>query len=231
MPQKKSKNQIRRLSPSKLSLFLECPLCFWLGEVRGIHRPRQSFALQSNMDRILKPYFDKYRKRGLPPELKGQVEGRLFPDQKLLNKWRNALQPVLTYKDKKYPDFILAGGIDDCLIDNGYHLPVDFKTTGSSRFEENSIKYYQHQLDIYTLFLETQGYKTKGLAYLVYYKPEEVLKKGVVKFGITIKEMKTDIERGKKLFVEAIKLIKGPAPQGHSGCEFCSWGNDYLNFE
>lgn len=224
-------HSIRRLSASKLGLFLECPLCFWLGEVKGIHRPRQSFALQSNMDRILKPYFDQYRQKGLPPELEGKVEGKLFPDQSLLDKWRDALHPVLTYQDKEHPDFVLAGGIDDCLINEGYHIPIDFKTTGSSNFEENSIKYYQHQLDIYNLLFETSGYKTHGLAYLVYYKPEAVIEHGVVKFGITVKKMETDIERAKKLFISAIKLIQGPAPRRHSECEFCSWGNDYLNFE
>ncbi|PJC69736.1 MAG: hypothetical protein CO014_01915, partial [Candidatus Tagabacteria bacterium CG_4_8_14_3_um_filter_41_8] len=117
---------------------MECPKCFWLQKINGIHRPQQIFALQSNFDRILKPYFDKFRKEGkLPPELNGKVEGKLFEDQELLEKWRNALRPTLKYKHPRREGFFLAGGLDDCLFDGRYYIPVDFKTTGSSSFEEN----------------------------------------------------------------------------------------------
>src|SRR3989338_3899512 len=44
-----------QLSPSSLSLYLECPKCFWLYKEKGIHRPKQTFALQNNFDVILKP--------------------------------------------------------------------------------------------------------------------------------------------------------------------------------
>ncbi len=223
--------QLHRLSPSKLSLMFECPLCFWLGEAKGIHRPKLNFALQSNFDRIIKDYFDSYRTKGVPPELTGKVPGHLFPDTVLLEQWRNALRPTLVYQDPRHPKYALAGGLDDCLIDGDSYIPIDFKTTGSSSFEENSVRYYQHQLDIYCLLLDTQGYRTRGQAFLVYYKPESVVREGIVKFQIVVKEMKTDPERGAGLFRQAIALIEGPAPKRHSACEFCSWGNDYAGVE
>jgi len=53
-----------KLSPSKLNLFLECSLCFWLNE-QGIHRPSGPFpSLPGGMDRKLKIYFDRYRTEG-----------------------------------------------------------------------------------------------------------------------------------------------------------------------
>ncbi|MBM3206912.1 MAG: hypothetical protein FJZ43_04810, partial [Candidatus Staskawiczbacteria bacterium] len=56
-----------KLSPSKLNLFLECHLCFWLSE-HGVHRPSGPFpSLPGGMDRKLKIYFDKYRKEGKLP--------------------------------------------------------------------------------------------------------------------------------------------------------------------
>lgn len=209
---------------------MECPKCFWLQKINGIHRPSQIFALQSNFDRILKPYFDKFRKeKKLPPEIDGKVEGALFDDQELLEKWRNALRPTLKYRHPQYENFSLAGGIDDCLFDGKYYIPIDFKTTGSSSFEENSEKYYQHQLDIYNFLLEENGYKTKGLAYLVYYKPEEVAGEGLMKFQIVVKKMETDHKRALRLFEDAIELLSGPMPKSHSDCQYCSWANDFID--
>lgn len=222
-----------RLSPSALSLYRECPRCFYLQKTRGIHRPPLNFALQSNIDRILKPYFDGFRKKGqLPPELEGKVEGKLFPDQELLDQWRNNFRPALRYHDERFPNFFLVGAIDDCLInEDGFYLTVDYKTTGGSNFEENSKKYYQHQLDIYNFLLEQNGFKTKGVAYLVYYKPEEILDAGVMKFRTVVKEMETSHERAEQLFVEGISLLQGPMPDSHSTCQFCSWGNDIAQFD
>ena len=209
---------------------MECPKCFWLQKINGIHRPKQIFALQSNFDRILKTYFDSFREGdNLPPELDGKVEGRLFADKELLEKWRNALKPTLKYRHPDYSDFGLAGGLDDCLFDGKYYIPIDFKTTGSSSFEENSEKYYQHQLDIYNFLLEENGYKTKGIAYLVYYKPEEVVGEGKIKFQIVVKKMETDHKRALRLFEDAIELLQGPMPKSHSECEYCAWANDFID--
>lgn len=217
-----------RLSPSSLSLYMECPKCFWLYKVKGIHRPKQTFALQNNFDAILKKYFDKFREMNkMPPEISGKIEGELFKNQELLNKWRNALNPSLVYKHPEY-NFALVGGIDDCLFDGEYYIPIDFKTTGSSNFHFNSERYYQHQLDIYNFLLESNGFKTKKIAYLVYYKPEEVIANGVIQFQIVVKRMETSDKRVKNLFEEGIKTLLGPAPKSHSECEYCSWGNENI---
>ncbi|OHA15930.1 MAG: hypothetical protein A3A10_02090 [Candidatus Tagabacteria bacterium RIFCSPLOWO2_01_FULL_42_9] len=217
---------------------MECPKCFWLQKVNGIHRPSQIFALQSNFDKILKNYFDKFREKNeLPPELMGKVEGMLFNNKEILEKWRNALRPTLKYIHPENENFILAGGIDDCLITDEpsslfgekYYIPIDFKTTGSSSFEENSEKYYQHQLDIYNFLLEKNGYKTKGLAYLVYYKPESVADEGLMKFQIVVKKMETDHRRALRLFEDAIEILNGPMPKSHSDCGYCSWANDFID--
>ncbi len=221
-----------QLSPSSLSLYLECPKCFWLQKVRGIYRPSQVFALQSNFDRILKLYFDKFRaKNELPPELEGRIKGQLFNNQSIIDQWRNNRQPALKYQSLDYQNFILVGALDDCLFDGQYYFPIDLKTTGSSSFEENSERYYQHQLDIYTFLLTENGYPTKELAYLVYYRPEQVLDQGVIRFQILVKEMRTSHERAKNLFQSAIKLLQSPMPRSYSACEYCSWETGFANFE
>jgi len=47
----KSKDGVIRLSPSTLNVFLECKKCFWLAQVKDIHRPRGIFpSLPGGMD-------------------------------------------------------------------------------------------------------------------------------------------------------------------------------------
>lgn len=221
----KKKSKDINLSASSLKLFKECPRCFYLQKVKGIHRPKQLFSLQNNFDRILKIYFDGYREKGtLPPELDGGVEGKLFADTDVLARWRDALHPTLEYRDPRLPGFRFSGGIDDCLDDHGTLIPVDYKTTGSASFEENAEKYYQTQLDSYDLFLREQGRKTKGFGYLVYYKPEEVTNKGIIRFRTLVKKLDTKPARAVALFREAVGLLNGAVPPSHSSCAYCSWG-------
>ena len=219
-----------RLSPTTgLNLFRECPRCFWLHFNEKVHRPRGIFpSLPGGMDLVIKKYFDNYR-GDLPPEIEGRVEGVLVKDLKLMEKWRN-WRTGLEYHNKEL-DAVLFGALDDCLIDNDYYISLDYKTRGSAPKDGDSEKYYQTQLDTYNFLLETNGYKAKDFAYLVYYYPEEVRKDGVVKFNIKPVKVKTDLNRAKKTFLDAVELLKGPIPKHHSDCEYCSWISDRLGFE
>lgn len=227
-----SENKTIYLSPSKLNLFQECPLCFWLQVVRRIHRPSGPFpTLPSGMDLLIKKYFDKYRaKDRLPPEIEGKVQGKLVKDQSLLKQWRsNYKESSPQYRDKKL-DAVLFGALDECLQDGKFYIPVDYKTRGFA-LKENSLFYYRTQLDSYTLLLEAEGYAHLSFSYLIYYIPEVVAKNGRVKFRVEVHKMETDPKRVLKVFQDAVKLIRGPKPKSHSQCEFCSWGNDWQNFE
>jgi len=83
-------NKTIYLSPTSLSLFEECPLCFWLKIVKKISRPESpASTLPRGMDLLIKKYFDYYRKlKELPPEIKGKVRGSLLPDQQLIDEWQ-----------------------------------------------------------------------------------------------------------------------------------------------
>jgi len=225
------KNQIVYLSPSKLNLFQECPLCFWLHVVKGIHRPEGvSSTLPRGMDNLIKKYFDKYRAIGkMPPEIEGKVEEKLFEDQKMLNNWRDWRNTKLKYEDKNL-NVILRGGLDECFVLNDAYIPVDYKTRGFA-LKEDSEKYYQNQLDCYTLLLEANGYKHLSFGYLIFYIPQEIKENGVVKFSIEPVKVKTNPKEAKRIFEEAVRILRGPVPKSHSQCKFCSWSNDWLNFE
>ena len=109
------KKQIR-LSPSTISVFRECPRCFWLALNKNIYRPRGIFpSLPGGMDLVIKTYFDGYRVRGeMPPEVKGKVRGRLYENLERLEAWRN-WRLGLRYEDRTSGG-VLSGALDDCLI-------------------------------------------------------------------------------------------------------------------
>lgn len=220
-----------QLSPSSLNLFLECPKCFWLYKAKGIHRPEgPKSSLPNGMDLLLKKYFDKYRsQKKLPPEIEGKVEGKLLEDQEMLNNWRNWRLSVLKYEDKNL-NAVLRGGLDECFVLEGSYIPVDYKTRGFA-LKEDTEKYYQNQLNCYTLLLEASGFKHPSFGYLIFYIPEQVKTRGIVQFSITPLKVLTNPQTAKRLFEEAVKLLRGPAPVSHSDCKFCSWSNDWLNFE
>lgn len=210
-----------RLSPSALNLFLDCPRCFWLDKNKGIKRPRGIFpSLPGGMDLVIKKYFDTYRaKNDLPPEIKGKVSGQLFPDIGTLEKWRSWRATNLCYEDKNI-NAILSGALDDCLLEDSCYIPLDYKTRGSE-LKEDPKRYYQNQLDCYCLMLEHSGFRTKGLAYLLYYWPEEVRQDGVVKFHVEPIKIETDIESAKKTIDDAVKLLSLSMPQPNPNCEYC----------
>ncbi|MCX6338830.1 MAG: PD-(D/E)XK nuclease family protein [Candidatus Aureabacteria bacterium] len=210
------------LSPSALSLFSDCPLCFWLDKNKGIKRPRGIFpSLPGGMDSAIKAYFDKYRTRGeLPPEIAGKVRGRLFPEREILGRWRSWRTTELRYEDPAL-DAVLSGALDDCLVEDGFYIPVDYKTRGYDLKEDPAI-YYQTQLDCYCLILESSGYRTGGFAYLIYYWPAEVRENGVVKFNVRPMKIETKIESAKETFQDAVRVLRSPIPKAAGACDYCA---------
>lgn len=209
------------LSASKLNLFKECPRCFWDAYVCDIPRPRGIFpSLPGGMDLVFKTYFDSFRGQ-LPPMLIGKVPGVLMADMGRLNRWRN-WRTGLIYEDPELQVKII-GALDDCLTDGDIYIPFDNKTRGSAPKSDGS-EYYQGQLDIYELFLISNGYKTKGSGFLAYYWPNEILKvhdEVTCHFGVQVFELKTDPERAKKTIKEAVDLMRGKRPKPSPTCEMC----------
>lgn len=209
------------LSPSTLNIFLDCPRCFWLHINRNIKRPRGIFpSLPSGMDLVIKAYFDKYRIKGnLPPEIIGKVKGRLFADTKIIGKWRSWKDTNLIYEDNSL-NATLSGVLDDCLIYDNFYIPLDYKTRGSELIEDPR-KYYQTQLDCYCLILESSGFKTNGLAYLLYFWPTEVMENGIVKFKVEPIRVETNIESAKVKFRNAVICLGQEMPLASLNCEYC----------
>jgi len=208
----------KTLSPSSISLFVDCPRCFWLKFRKSISRPSGPFpSLPSGMDRILKEHFDKHRKKdSKPSEIEG-ISGSLFQDLGLLDVWRNNFKG-LRYENKK-TGFTLMGALDDLFVTNkGLYAPLDFKTRGFP-LKENTHEHYQNQMDIYSFLLSKNNKKPAEFAILLFYHPKKVNKSCIVEFYVDIIKVKTSRNRGEKLFNDAVKCLKGKEP--NSKCEWC----------
>jgi len=213
-----------KLSPSSISLFLECPRCFWLDKIKGIKRPSGPFpSLPNGMDRILKEHFDLHRgDNSAPEELEGRFKGRLFQDIAKLNVWRNNFRG-LRYTD---PDSgaTLMGALDDLFVtEDGKHAPLDFKTRGYPR-KDDTHKYYQHQMDIYSLLLEKNHLPPADFAILIFYHPTGVNNAHDVVFDPDPVKVPVSRKNGERIFLDAVKCLEMPnPPEPGKGCEWCVW--------
>ncbi|OQX81667.1 MAG: hypothetical protein B6D56_01710 [Candidatus Omnitrophica bacterium 4484_70.1] len=219
------------LSPHTLTLFLECPRCFWFHVKKGenFRRPETpSSSLPRGMDNLIKKYFDYYRKRKeLPPEI-SHLKASLV-DEEIIKKWRY-WRTGLTFKDKDGSS--LYGALDECLVEENTYVPLDYKTRGFS-LKEDSTSFYTFQMSCYNFLLEKNGYQIKDYAYLVFYIPEEFQKKGIVQFNIEVKRIKTlSTQKVYEIFKEAIVCLNLSVPPPSSkNCRFCEWANRISNWQ
>ncbi|MFH1978642.1 MAG: PD-(D/E)XK nuclease family protein [Candidatus Aenigmatarchaeota archaeon] len=214
------------ISSSSISLFLECPRCFWLHRVKGIKRPPMIFpSLPSGMDRVLKEHFDGHRSKGRKPkELHGKFTGHLYADVAKLNEWRNN-RKGLRYTDKD-SGIVLMGALDDLFVaPDGLYAPLDFKTRGFP-LKPDTHTYYQNQMDIYSFLLKANGMPPAGFAILIFYHPKKVDENCNVDFQPDCVKIKTSVAAGKRLFTDAMKcLLQKKEPKASTDCPFCGWNH------
>ena len=210
-----------KLSPSSLNLMNECPRCFWLDKNKKWKRPSTPFPqLPNGMDRIIKAHFDKFRMKGeLPPEIKDHhhTKGlKLFDDEEILKVWRSNFKGI-SWKDKE--ENILAGAVDNILVNGKKLIVLDYKTKGHPiKDETESGNTYQNQLDFYNFLLRKNEYETEDYAFLLFYIPSKVLETGEVIFETLLARREINVKNAEKIFDKAIKLLNGECPD-----KFCVW--------
>ncbi|MBI4598433.1 MAG: PD-(D/E)XK nuclease family protein [Candidatus Omnitrophica bacterium] len=204
-----------QLSASTLKLFQECPRCFWLHINKKIERPRGPFpSLPSGIDRVLKGYFETYRKQGaLPPLIAGKLSGTL------------STTPLTLGFNDPATRARLWGKLDDCITLSDQRLaPLDHKTRASAPDDLSySQTYYQFQMDVYTLLLERNGYRTSRSAYVVYYFPIDGTLHNGFPFDVAVHTLATDPESAYDVFAAACRCLASPLPSSSASCAFCRW--------
>jgi len=209
------------LSSSSLTLFKDCPRCFWLYKVKKIRRPSGPFpSLPSGMDKILKVHFDKHRKKGtLPAVMEGKYKGKLYPDLEKMTIWRSNFKGLRFTKG----EFTLMGALDELLLTSeGKYAPVDYKTRGYP-LKEDTHEHYQDQMSIYSFLLEKNEMPTTGYAVLLFYHPLKVNREHHVEFQADPIKIKTDAKAALRLFDSASKILENDEPKPSKDCGFCKW--------
>lgn len=224
------------LSPSSLSLYLECQHCFWLEKKMGIKRPQLfPYNLNQALDSVMQEEFDYYRRRGEQHPLleknpsTSSGRAKLFGNKKMLERWRDGKRG-LGYADKGLKA-TLRGALDDALeFSDGSLAPLDYKAT--SKKIGRVYDEFQLQMDVYAFLLGKSGYKVWPKAYLAFYIVDG--ERGFIDnlpFRKELVEIKTDISEIYNIFCEAVALLRGNNPPKHSReCAFGKWAVEDSSF-
>jgi len=219
--------KLKTLSNSRLSIFRDCPACFWLAEMKGIKRPRGIFpSLPGGMDLVIKKHYDSHRAKGiLPPEIHGKVPYRLFQKQNVMDQWREWRTGLSFDID----GVKIIGALDDALIreEDDAFSPLDYKTRGSAPKGDGS-QYYGMQMDLYGLQFRKSNRITTGDAYLVYYYPatcgDAIPEMVDFKFDVKVYRLDCVPDRAEQAVIDAIKCAQlSTMPDPSPSCEQCNY--------
>ncbi len=220
-----------KLSRSKIDLFIECPLCFYLDRRLGVSRPPgYPFSLNAAVDTLLKKEFDIYRASGDPhPLMKHyRIKAVPFPHEKI-DLWRNALRGGINYLHKK-TNFLVTGAIDDLWInDKGELIIVDYKATsknGEVSIDAEWQQGYKRQMEIYQWLFRKNDFKVSKTGYFVYVNGRTDLKAfdGKLEFDVSIIPYEGDDKWIEKTLIEIREcLASNNIPQVSDNCNYCAY--------
>ena len=188
-----------------------------------MERPQGPFpSLPAGMDLTIKRHFDSYREKNqLPPELK-ELDVKLY-DGPEFKKWRNN-RTGIQWTDAE--GNILRGAIDDILVTPENKLVIlDYKTRGF-KVKEDTVGYYEFQLNTYKFLLESTGQNVENYGYLLFYYPDKVLPKGGITFHKDLREVQLTTEGIQKVFTDALHVLAlSKLPKASETCGYCSWSS------
>lgn len=221
-----------KLSRSKIDLFMECPMCFYLDNKLGVSRPKMpAFTLNVAVDALLKKEFDFHRKRGSKHPLMEEYGVNALPYvNENMETWRDNFQGIL-YKDEK-TGLLISGAVDDVWInENNELIIVDYKATS----KEGSIEtlddsawqiQYRRQMEIYQWLFRKNGFSVSNKGYFVYVngdKDKEAFDKKL-EFEVTLIEHIGNDSWIPKT-IENIKecLDSDTMPDPNPTCDYCGY--------
>ncbi len=216
-----------RFSPSSLSVFRNCPRCFWWTQNKGVKPPRGIFpSLPGGIDKVMKAYVEACVHAGTGvPHLLPLPDANPYHDRGKVLKWQNWRTGMMMDLDcGKHGMITISGAIDD-LIEwpDGRVSPWDYKTKGSAPKEGDSERYYGPQLDMYHALLESAGLELTGYGYFTYLWPREVVDAESIGFNHQTIMVQTDPKRATQLVIDAMDCITGPEPEDMGLCDYCTF--------
>lgn len=217
-----------KLSRSKLELFLECELCFYLDRRLGVGRPPSfPFTLNNAVDALLKKEFDIHRAENTThPLMKAYgIDAVPFvhPD---MEKWRANFTGIQYHH--KPTNLIITGAVDDVWVNHaGELMIVDYKATSTDTEIDMNSDYrsgYKRQVEIYQWLFRKNGFKVSDMAYFVYANGRKDRKAFDAKLEFTVQIFghKGDDSWVEATVVKAYKcLMADKRPEMAEDCDYC----------
>ncbi len=220
-----------RISRSKIDLFVNCPLCFYLDVRMGVGRP-PGFPLTLNVavDELLKKEFDTHRVAGTKHPFMETYGIDAVPfDHPKMDEWRDSLRKGVEYVHPE-TNLSVRGGVDDVWVNSKKELiVVDYKAT--SKREEITLDgdlgaQYKRQMEVYQWLLRKNGFNVAATGYFVYVNGN----KDAAAFD---KKLEFDVLllpcNGDPSWLEPtlmkIKdcLMSETIPKASAGCDYCAY--------
>ena len=220
-----------RTSRSKIDLFLNCPLCFYLDCRLGVGRPPGfPFALNSAVDTLLKKEFDIHRAKKRPhPLMHAYGLKDVVPFQhEDLDIWRSNFKGIRYIHEPT--NLNVTGAIDDVWTDSkGELIIVDYKST--SKEEKVSLDKewqigYKRQMEIYQWLFRMNGFEVSPTGFFVYCngKTDRSAFDAKLEFDIDLIPYTGDdswIPKTLEDLKKCLMLEKPPKPDAK--CDYCSY--------
>ncbi len=216
-----------RISRSKVDLYLECPLCFWLEQKKGIKRPPGlPFSLNNAVDHLLKNEFNSARGKEVPERLAKENLNYIPTNHPNLPNWRSNFKGV----SRQYNGIEFFGAIDDLWHDqSNTHFVVDYKATSKADEVNLDAEWqigYKRQVEFYQWLLMGNGLTVSNRAWFVYANGI----KGDASFNDQL-DFKTkiipydgDINWIEPTLDKLISCLSSDIPPKHSvECNYCSY--------
>ena len=220
-----------KVSRSKIDLFLNCPLCFYLDCRLGVGRPPGfPFALNSAVDALLKKEFDIHRAKKRPhPMMNAYGLRDVIPYQhEDLEMWRSNFKGIRFVDEPS--NLLVTGAIDDIWINSkGEVIIVDYKST--SKEEKVSLDKewqigYKRQMEIYQWLFEKSGFKVSPTGYFVYCngKTDRAAFDAKLEFDIDLIPYTGDNSWVDGKLLEIRKCLESDSiPKPSPECDYCAY--------
>ena len=243
-----TKQDLYKLSRSKVDFFLNCPRCFYLKVNKGFMSPSTpGWTLNTLTDTLLKKEFDECRAKQEPhrimtknnlahmvPYASEMIKDKKGNDKLLIDEWRDSLHYGIKHRFKD-TNIILQGGIDDVWFNTKTEelVVVDYKSqhkkigvSQDTYFDDPYKESYKRQLNYYAYLLKGMGHRVSSDAYLYICNAKEVDEgfHGKMLFDEVLihYEVKTDYLEGD--IQKMIDLMNSDnIPESHLSCENCAY--------
>ncbi len=163
-----------KVSRSKIDLYMNCELCFYLDCRLGVGRPPGfPFALNSAVDALLKKEFDIHRAKKRPHPLMGAYGLKdVVPYQhEDLDLWRSNFKGIRYVYEPA--NLLVTGAIDDVWknTEKDELYIVDYKSTSKEEKVTLDKEWqigYKRQMEVYQWLFRQNGFKVSSTGYFVY---------------------------------------------------------------